>query len=62
MYKKDKLAGIWKEWYLDNTLKLEYAYKDDNLHGLSIDYDSTGKKDSEKRFKNGLKQGEGKIL
>ena len=58
MYKKDKLNGIWKEWYLDNTLKLEYAYKDDNLHGLSVDYDSTGKKDSEKTFKNGLKHGE----
>ena len=58
MYKKDKLAGIWKEWYLDNTLKLEHAYKDDNLHGVSIDYDSTGKKDSEKRFKSGLKHGE----
>ncbi|HIN26786.1 MAG TPA: hypothetical protein EYM74_05675 [Candidatus Marinimicrobia bacterium] len=58
MYKKDKLAGIWKEWYLDNTLKLEHAYKGDNLHGVSIDYDSTGKKDSEKRFKSGLKDGE----
>jgi len=58
MYKKDKLNGIWKEWYLDNTLKLEYAYKDDNLHGVSVDYDSTGKKDSEKKFKNGLKHGE----
>ena len=58
MYKKDKLAGIWKEWYLDNTLKLEHAYKGDNLHGVSIDYDSTGKKDSEKRFKSGLKHGE----
>jgi len=58
MYKKEKLNGIWKEWYLDNTLKLEYAYKDDNLHGVSVDYDSTGKKDSEKKFKNGLKHGE----
>ena len=58
MYKKDKLAGIWKEWYLNNTLKLEHAYKGDNLHGVSIDYDSTGKKDSEKRFKSGLKDGE----
>ncbi len=58
MYKKDKLAGIWKEWYLNNTLKLEHAYKGDNLHGVSIDYDSTGKKDSEKRFKSGLKHGE----
>jgi len=58
MYKKDKLNGIWKEWYLDNTLKLEYAYKDDNLHGVSVDYDSTGKKDSEKKFNNGLKHGE----
>jgi len=58
MYKKDKLNGVWKEWYLDNTLKLEYAYKDDNLHGVSVDYDSTGKKDSEKKFKNGLKHGE----
>ena len=58
MYKKDKLNGIWKEWYLDNTLQLEYAYKDDNLHGVSVDYDSTGKKDSEKKFKNGLKHGE----
>ena len=61
MYKKDKLNGIWKEWYLDNTLKLEYAYKDDNLHGVSVDYDSTGKKDSEKRFKSGLKDGEWKF-
>jgi len=62
MYKKDKLSGIWKEWYLDNTLKLEYAYKDDNLHGVSVDYDSTGKKDSEKKFKNGLKHGEWKFF
>jgi antitoxin component YwqK of YwqJK toxin-antitoxin module len=62
MYKKDKLSGIWKEWYLDNTLKLEYTYKDDNLHGVSVDYDSTGKKDSEKKFKNGLKHGEWKFF
>jgi len=61
MYKKDKLNGMWKEWYLDNTLKLEYAYKDDNLHGVSVDYDSTGKKDSDKRFKSGLKHGEWKF-
>ena len=47
-----------KEWYLDNTLKLEYSYKNDNLHGISIDYDSTGKKDSEKMYKDGLKDGE----
>ena len=58
MYKKDLLHGIWKEWYLDNTLKLEYTYKNDNLHGVSIDYDSTGKKDSEKMYKDGLKDGE----
>ena len=48
MYKKDLLHGIWKEWYLDNTLRLEQTYKNDNLHGISIDYDSTGIKDSEK--------------
>ena len=58
MYKKDLLHGVWKEWYLDNTLKLEYTYKNDNLHGVSIDYDSTGKKDSEKMYKDGLKDGE----
>ena len=58
MYKKDVLSGQWKEWYLDNTLKLEYSYKNDNLHGISIDYDSTGKKDSEKMYKDGLKDGE----
>ena len=58
MYKKDVLNGQWKEWYLDNTLKLEYSYKNDNRHGISIDYDSTGKKDSEKMYKDGLKDGE----
>ena len=46
--------GVYREWYPNGQLALEGMYKDGHKDGKWVEWDSSGRKISEKYFDNGV--------
>ena len=54
---KEPFTGIAKDFYEDNSLKVEYPYKNGKIEGLAKEYYPNGKLKSEEDFVDGLLNG-----
>ena len=54
---KEPFTGIAKDFYEDNSLKVEYPYKNVKIKGLTKEYYPNGKLKSEENFVDGLLNG-----
>lgn len=54
---KEPFTGIAKDFYEDNSLKVEYPYKNGKIEGLAKEYYPNGKLKSEENFVDGLLNG-----
>ena len=54
---KEPFTGIAKDFYEDNSLKVEYPYKNVKIKGLAKEYYPNGKLKSEENFVDGLLNG-----
>ena len=54
---KEPFTGIAKDFYEDNSLKVEYPYKYGKIEGLAKEYYPNGKLKSEENFVDGLLNG-----
>ena len=59
-YEKDGeevLHGLFKEYYEDGKIRIEYNYKNDEFNGLCKRYDEDGELESEYNYKDGKRHG-----
>jgi len=54
---KEPFTGIAKDFYEDNSLKVEYPHKNGKIEGLAKEYYPNGKLKSEENFVDGLLNG-----
>ena len=54
---KEPFTGIAKDFYENNSLKVEYPYKNGKIEGLAKEYYPNGKLKSEENFVDGLLNG-----
>ena len=54
---KESFTGIAKDFYEDNSLKVEYPHKNGKIEGLAKEYYPNGKLKSEENFVDGLLNG-----
>ena len=54
---KEPFTGITKDFYEDNSLKVEYPHKNGKIEGLAKEYYPNGKLKSEENFVDGLLNG-----